>query len=151
MSLVILHCLQCLFSTGLDRLSYWLRNDEHFGYAVLFCLIFITTFRMFRSYFILGQKFTYMCRCFSHFNSPSPTVFHADHIIGIYVWAVDRRCYLVLCCALWCYRRVLAITDVFARANRSVAFLNARFMPRGPSRRTQAATIIPRQTRTIPV
>lgn len=29
---------------GLDHLSYWLRNDEHFGYAVLFCLIFITTF-----------------------------------------------------------------------------------------------------------
>lgn len=29
---------------GLDNLSHWLRNDEHFGYAVLFCLIFITTF-----------------------------------------------------------------------------------------------------------
>jgi uncharacterized membrane protein YdjX (TVP38/TMEM64 family) len=29
---------------GLDHLSHWLRNDEHFGYAVLFCLIFITTF-----------------------------------------------------------------------------------------------------------
>ncbi|KAG2158837.1 uncharacterized protein EDB93DRAFT_1116580 [Suillus bovinus] len=29
---------------GLEYLSHWLRNDEHFGYAVLFCLIFITTF-----------------------------------------------------------------------------------------------------------
>ncbi|KIJ70289.1 hypothetical protein HYDPIDRAFT_53936, partial [Hydnomerulius pinastri MD-312] len=29
---------------GLDQLSHWLRNDEYFGYAVLFCLIFITTF-----------------------------------------------------------------------------------------------------------
>lgn len=29
---------------GLDHLSHWLRNDEHFGYVVLFCLIFITTF-----------------------------------------------------------------------------------------------------------
>ncbi|OJA20883.1 hypothetical protein AZE42_00887 [Rhizopogon vesiculosus] len=29
---------------GLDQLSHWLRSDEHFGYAVLFCLIFITTF-----------------------------------------------------------------------------------------------------------
>ncbi|KAJ8595335.1 hypothetical protein M405DRAFT_849775 [Rhizopogon salebrosus TDB-379] len=29
---------------GLDQLSHWLRNDEHYGYAVLFCLIFITTF-----------------------------------------------------------------------------------------------------------
>ena len=30
---------------GLDQLSHWLRNDEYFGFAVLFCLIFITTFR----------------------------------------------------------------------------------------------------------
>ncbi|KAF8558991.1 hypothetical protein OG21DRAFT_1398453, partial [Imleria badia] len=29
---------------GLDQLSHWLRNDEYFGFAVLFCLIFITTF-----------------------------------------------------------------------------------------------------------
>ncbi|KAG2369979.1 hypothetical protein BDR07DRAFT_1387476 [Suillus spraguei] len=29
---------------GLDHLSHWLRNDKQFGYAVLFCLIFITTF-----------------------------------------------------------------------------------------------------------
>ncbi|KAF9246960.1 hypothetical protein BU15DRAFT_38729 [Melanogaster broomeanus] len=29
---------------GLDQLSHWLRKDEYFGYAVLFCLIFITTF-----------------------------------------------------------------------------------------------------------
>jgi len=29
---------------GLDQLSHWLRNDEYFGYGVLFCLIFITTF-----------------------------------------------------------------------------------------------------------
>lgn len=29
---------------GLDHLSHWLRNDKYFGYAVLFCLIFITTF-----------------------------------------------------------------------------------------------------------
>lgn len=29
---------------GLDHLSHWLRNDQYFGYAVLFCLIFITTF-----------------------------------------------------------------------------------------------------------
>ncbi|KAG8218367.1 hypothetical protein J3R82DRAFT_3987 [Butyriboletus roseoflavus] len=29
---------------GLDKLSHWLRNDEYFGFAVLFCLIFITTF-----------------------------------------------------------------------------------------------------------
>ncbi|KAH7919864.1 hypothetical protein BV22DRAFT_1040518 [Leucogyrophana mollusca] len=28
---------------GLDRLSHWLRKDEYFGYAVLFCLIFLTT------------------------------------------------------------------------------------------------------------
>ncbi|KAF7355171.1 hypothetical protein MSAN_01432800 [Mycena sanguinolenta] len=30
--------------TFLDDLSLWLRADEHFGYAVLFVLIFITTF-----------------------------------------------------------------------------------------------------------
>ncbi|KAJ7368132.1 hypothetical protein DFH08DRAFT_761692 [Mycena albidolilacea] len=30
--------------TFLDDLSVWLRADEHFGYAVLFVLIFITTF-----------------------------------------------------------------------------------------------------------
>ncbi|KAJ7068115.1 hypothetical protein C8F01DRAFT_1116919 [Mycena amicta] len=30
--------------TFLDNLSVWLRADEHFGYAVLFVLIFITTF-----------------------------------------------------------------------------------------------------------
>ncbi|KAF7313666.1 hypothetical protein HMN09_00523200 [Mycena chlorophos] len=30
--------------TFLDNLSVWLRADEHFGYAVLFALIFITTF-----------------------------------------------------------------------------------------------------------
>ncbi|KAL4076030.1 hypothetical protein V8B97DRAFT_81876 [Scleroderma yunnanense] len=29
---------------GLDQLSHWLRNGEYFGYAMLFCLIFITTF-----------------------------------------------------------------------------------------------------------
>lgn len=29
---------------GLDHLSHWLRKDEHYGYAVLFCLIFLTTF-----------------------------------------------------------------------------------------------------------
>jgi hypothetical protein len=30
---------------GLDELSHWLRIDEQFGYAVLFALIFLTTFR----------------------------------------------------------------------------------------------------------
>jgi len=30
--------------TFLDDLSLWLRGDEHFGYAVIFVLIFITTF-----------------------------------------------------------------------------------------------------------
>ncbi|KZT26948.1 hypothetical protein NEOLEDRAFT_1061648 [Neolentinus lepideus HHB14362 ss-1] len=29
---------------GLDELSHWLRTDEYFGYAVLFFLIFLTTF-----------------------------------------------------------------------------------------------------------
>ncbi|EPQ59565.1 hypothetical protein GLOTRDRAFT_55687 [Gloeophyllum trabeum ATCC 11539] len=29
---------------GLDELSHWLREDEYFGYAVLFFLIFLTTF-----------------------------------------------------------------------------------------------------------
>lgn len=29
---------------ALDRLSHWLRQDVYFGYAVLFCLIFLTTF-----------------------------------------------------------------------------------------------------------
>ncbi|KAI9574974.1 hypothetical protein HD554DRAFT_2051493 [Boletus coccyginus] len=35
---------------GLDQLSHWLRNDEFFGFAVLFCLIFITTFPPFPLY-----------------------------------------------------------------------------------------------------
>jgi hypothetical protein len=30
---------------GLDELSHWLRIDKQFGYAVLFALIFLTTFR----------------------------------------------------------------------------------------------------------
>ncbi|TFK56085.1 hypothetical protein OE88DRAFT_1606212, partial [Heliocybe sulcata] len=30
--------------SGLDELSHWLRTDEYFGYAVLFFLIFLTTF-----------------------------------------------------------------------------------------------------------
>ena len=29
----------------LDELSTWLRADEFFGYAVLFCMIFLTTIR----------------------------------------------------------------------------------------------------------
>jgi len=35
---------------GLDQLSHWLRNDEYFGYTVLFCLIFVTTFPPFPLY-----------------------------------------------------------------------------------------------------
>lgn len=31
--------------TGLDDLSKWLKEDESFGYCVLFILIFLTTFR----------------------------------------------------------------------------------------------------------
>ena len=36
-------------NSGLDELSHWLREDKQFGYAVLFALIFLTTFREFLS------------------------------------------------------------------------------------------------------
>lgn len=33
--------------SGLDELSHWLQSDEQFGHAILFFLIFLTTFRKF--------------------------------------------------------------------------------------------------------
>jgi hypothetical protein len=49
------------FSSVLDDLSLWLRGDEHFGYAVIFVLIFITTFRELRFvfYFIFSTSRTF--------------------------------------------------------------------------------------------
>jgi hypothetical protein len=32
-------------SLGLDQLSHWLQSDKHYGQAVLFLLIFLTTIR----------------------------------------------------------------------------------------------------------
>lgn len=90
-------------------------------------------------------------RYFSRSNSSSPTVFHADHIVGIHVWAVDRRCHLILRCTIRCCRRVLAVTDVLARTDRSLAYINTWFKPRCPSSRTQATAIVLRQTRPLPV
>jgi hypothetical protein len=40
----------CPLHPALDDLSRWLRRDEDFGHAVLFCLIFLTTFRTFLPY-----------------------------------------------------------------------------------------------------
>ncbi|KAF7352930.1 hypothetical protein MVEN_01260300 [Mycena venus] len=57
--------------TFLDDLSVWLRADEHFGYAVLFILIFITTF--------------------PPPSSPRPDVFHANHPIWIHIRPLGRR------------------------------------------------------------
>ena len=51
---------------GLDQLSHWLRNDEYFGYATLFCLIFITTFRT--SFFPLSQMRSSTGNSLYHFS-----------------------------------------------------------------------------------
>lgn len=57
---------------GLDQLSHWLRNDEYFGFAVLFGLIFITTFRKYIStYLICLFTAHFLCHWF-----PSPTGFY---------------------------------------------------------------------------
>jgi hypothetical protein len=41
----IFTCIDYVYDAGLDELSHWLRIDKQFGYAVLFALIFLTTFR----------------------------------------------------------------------------------------------------------
>ena len=39
------HRIHCAIMTGLDELSRWLKSDTYLGYAVIFTLIFVTTFR----------------------------------------------------------------------------------------------------------
>ena len=39
------HCMHDPIMTGLDELSRWLKSDTYLGYAVIFTLIFVTTFR----------------------------------------------------------------------------------------------------------
>jgi hypothetical protein len=90
-------------------------------------------------------------RCFSRSNSPSPTVFHADHIIWIHFRAMDRRCHLILRCAIWRCRRVLAVTHILARNDFSLAYLDTRFMSGSPSSRTQTTVVVLRQTRALPI
>jgi len=110
---------------GLDQLSHWLRNDEYFGYATLFCLIFITTFRT--SFFLslsLMRSSTgnSLCLFFSSSfylpgnyltrSSTRPSLLHTDHTLWIYLWSVDWCIHLILGSFIRRYRRLLLITYI---------------------------------------
>lgn len=68
-----------MHNLGLDELSHWLRIDEQFGYAVLFALIFLTTFR----------KSSYISPYFSvvtHQGYPAPLPLYS---VSIFIYHVS--------------------------------------------------------------
>jgi hypothetical protein len=76
--------------TALDELSRWLRRDEDFGHAVLFGLIFLTTFREYHFATCLPKLSNV-----TTYNSSCSSLFHSYYTIRLYFRSMDR-CYPLL-------------------------------------------------------
>lgn len=57
------HRLRVSIFTGLDELSRWLKSDTYLGYAVIFTLIFVTTFRKCQTACLINRRAQCKLRC----------------------------------------------------------------------------------------
>lgn len=132
-------------SKGLDTLSHWLQSDPYLGYAVIFSLIFVTTFRKCVLRFFIQSGLNPIT------SSSRPSVFHTRYTIWLYVWPLDRCYNLLFRVPPWSARCILAISYLLPPTNSAVAFMHNYGPTGGQGHREASSASLPHSSRTLPV
>ena len=142
---------------GLDQLAHWLQSDEDVGRAVIFALIFLTTFRtsLVISHTSLLKLILEPYRLlYFHFiptSSSHSSVLHAHYIIRLYFRSLDWSYHLLFRLTRGRTDCIYSLSCFLPGDHLAVALMYHHHQTRRPGYRETAQTPLPHPRRPVPV
>ena len=131
-------------SQALDYLSSWLRSDEQFGYAVLFFLIFLTTFRT-HSRFLVAPSLI------RKNHSSSSSLLDANHPLRIHIRSMDGCRYFLFGSLVRSADRIRPLACPSPRHHLTLAGFHPRHQARRSRDREASQASLPHPSRTLSI